>query len=56
MQRSLDLSKHQAYMKEQVGVKDDKPVILVFHGGFGSLNAVYKQVTSYGYCRSQSRR
>jgi fructose-bisphosphate aldolase class II len=30
------LQKHQEYVKEKTGSKDDKPVLLVFHGGSGS--------------------
>ncbi|KAG9757406.1 fructose-BISphosphate ALDOLASE, class II, partial [Aureobasidium melanogenum] len=30
------LSKHQKYVQEKIGSKDDKPVFLVFHGGSGS--------------------
>lgn len=30
------LEKHQAYVKDQLKAKDDRPVFLVFHGGSGS--------------------
>ena len=42
------LSKHQAFVKEKEGLKDDKPVFLVFHGGSGSSKEEYKQAISYG--------
>merc|ERR1712183_381688 len=36
------LSKHQQYVAEKEGIKDDKkPVFLVFHGGSGSGNKEY---------------
>lgn len=30
------LQKHQAYVKEKINSKNDRPVFLVFHGGSGS--------------------
>lgn len=42
------LQKHQAYVKEQTGSKNDKPVYLVFHGGSGSSKKEYKDAISYG--------
>src|SRR5271168_4841882 len=30
------LGKHQKYVKDAIGAKEDKPVFLVFHGGSGS--------------------
>jgi len=42
------LSKHQNYVKEKTGAKDDKPVFLVFHGGSGSTKEEFKQAISYG--------
>ncbi|USP73959.1 uncharacterized protein yc1106_01233 [Curvularia clavata] len=42
------LQKHQAYVKEKIGAKDDKPVFLVFHGGSGSSVDDFRQAISYG--------
>jgi len=42
------LAKHQAYVKEKIGAKEDKPVFLVFHGGSGSTKEEYKAAISYG--------
>jgi len=42
------LAKHQKYVKEKIGSKEDKPVFLVFHGGSGSTKAEYKEAISYG--------
>ncbi|KAJ5916554.1 fructose-bisphosphate aldolase [Penicillium tannophilum] len=42
------LSKHQAYVKEALGSKKDKPVFFVFHGGSGSSKEEYKEAISYG--------
>lgn len=42
------LSKHQKYVKDKEGLKDDKPVFLVFHGGSGSSKDEFKQAISYG--------
>lgn len=42
------LGKHQAYVKEQTGSKDDKPAFLVFHGGSGSSKAEYIEAISHG--------
>ncbi|CAG8535495.1 8575_t:CDS:2 [Ambispora gerdemannii] len=42
------LKKHQAYVKEKIGAKTDKPVWLVFHGGSGSLSAEITEAVSYG--------
>jgi fructose-bisphosphate aldolase class II len=42
------LDKHQKYVKEQAGTKEDKPVFLVFHGGSGSTKEEYKEAISYG--------
>ncbi|KAI4226171.1 MAG: hypothetical protein L6R40_008310 [Gallowayella cf. fulva] len=42
------LSKHQAYVKEQAGLKEDKPVFLVFHGGSGSSKSEYTEAISHG--------
>ena len=42
------LSKHQAYVKEKLGSKKDKPVFFVFHGGSGSSKEEYKEAISYG--------
>ena len=42
------LGKHQAYAKEKLKSKDEKPVFLVFHGGSGSSKAEYKEAIQYG--------
>lgn len=42
------LSKHQAYVKEQLKSTKDKPVFFVFHGGSGSSKEEYKEAISYG--------
>lgn len=42
------LGKHQAYVKEQTGSKDEKPAFLVFHGGSGSSKAEYSEAISHG--------
>lgn len=42
------LAKHQKYVKEKTGCKEDKPVFLVFHGGSGSTKQEYKDAISYG--------
>jgi len=42
------LGKHQAYVKEQIKGKEDKPVFLVFHGGSGSSKEEFKKAISYG--------
>ncbi|CAG8705834.1 1016_t:CDS:2 [Ambispora leptoticha] len=42
------LKKHQEYVKEKTGMKSDKPVWLVFHGGSGSLATEISDAVSYG--------
>ncbi|KAI9831872.1 MAG: Fructose-bisphosphate aldolase 1 [Phylliscum demangeonii] len=42
------LGKHQKYVKEKIGAKEDKPVFLVFHGGSGSSKKEYTEAISYG--------
>lgn len=42
------LQKHQAYIKDKHGLKDDKPVLFVFHGGSGSLKSEIDEAVSYG--------
>lgn len=42
------LGKHQAYVKEKIGAKEEKPVFLVFHGGSGSSVQEFKDAISYG--------
>jgi fructose-bisphosphate aldolase class II len=42
------LKKHQDYVKEKTGSKDDKPVFLVFHGGSGSSVDEFREAISYG--------
>lgn len=43
-----NLGKHQAYIKEKNGLSDDKPALLVFHGGSGSLKSEIDEAVSYG--------
>ncbi|KAI4723643.1 fructose-BISphosphate ALDOLASE, class II [Aureobasidium sp. EXF-10727] len=45
------LSKHQKYVQEKIGSKDDKPVFLVFHGGSGSSVEEFQEAISYGVCK-----
>ena len=47
LQPSL-LKKHQEYVKEKIGAKEDKPVFLVFHGGSGSSVEDFREAISYG--------
>jgi len=42
------LQKHQAFVKEKTGAKEDKPVFLVFHGGSGSSVEEFREAISYG--------
>lgn len=42
LQPSL-LKKHQAYVKEKINAKEDKPVFLVFHGGSGSTVEEFRE-------------
>ncbi|KUJ07980.1 putative fructose-bisphosphate aldolase 1 [Mollisia scopiformis] len=42
------LGKHQKYVKDAIGAKEDKPVFLVFHGGSGSTKKEYLDAISYG--------
>ncbi|KAK3077261.1 Fructose-bisphosphate aldolase 1 [Coniosporium uncinatum] len=42
------LSKHQKYVADQEGTKEEKPVFLVFHGGSGSSKQEYLDAISYG--------
>jgi fructose-bisphosphate aldolase, class II len=42
------LQKHQQYVQEKEGLKDDKPVALVFHGGSGSSKQEFLDAISYG--------
>lgn len=42
------LQKHQVYIKEKHGIKDEKPVLFVFHGGSGSLKSEIDEAVSYG--------
>jgi len=42
------LSKHQKYVQEKEGGKNEKPVFLVFHGGSGSSKQDYLDAISYG--------
>ncbi|KAF2200703.1 hypothetical protein GQ43DRAFT_441303 [Delitschia confertaspora ATCC 74209] len=42
------LQKHQAYVKEKINAKEDKPVFLVFHGGSGSSVEDFREAISYG--------
>ncbi|KAI6809793.1 Fructose-bisphosphate [Hortaea werneckii] len=46
------LSKHQQYVAEKEGIKDDKkPVFLVFHGGSGSGKQEYLDAIQHGVCK-----
>jgi fructose-bisphosphate aldolase class II len=47
LQPSL-LKKHQAYVKEKINAKEEKPVFLVFHGGSGSSVEEFREAISYG--------
>lgn len=42
------LGKHQKYVKDNIGAKEDKPVFLVFHGGSGSSKQEFTDAISYG--------
>lgn len=42
------LAKHQAFIKEKHGTKDDKPVLFVFHGGSGSLKSEVDEAVRNG--------
>jgi len=42
------LAKHQAYVREQLKTKDDKPVYFVFHGGSGSTQEEIKTAVHSG--------
>ncbi|KAL2265930.1 hypothetical protein VTJ83DRAFT_5282 [Remersonia thermophila] len=42
------LGKHQKYVSEQLGGKDEKPVFFVFHGGSGSSKEEYRIAISHG--------
>lgn len=44
----LSLGKHQAYLKEQLKAKDDKPTFFVFHGGSGSAASEFQEAISHG--------
>jgi fructose-bisphosphate aldolase class II len=42
------LGKHQAFVREKLGSKEEKPVFLVFHGGSGSTVEEFRKAISYG--------
>ncbi|PBP28391.1 Fructose-bisphosphate aldolase [Diplocarpon rosae] len=42
------LGKHQKYVKDAIGAKEEKPVFLVFHGGSGSSKQEFLDAISYG--------
>lgn len=42
------LKNSQDYVREQAGLKDEKPVSFVFHGGSGSTRAEIREALSYG--------
>ncbi|KAK3377486.1 hypothetical protein B0H63DRAFT_546907 [Podospora didyma] len=42
------LGKHQAFVAEKLGSKEDKPVFFVFHGGSGSTKKEYTDAISHG--------
>ena len=42
------LGKHQKYVKDAIGAKEDKPVFFVFHGGSGSSKQEYLDAIGHG--------
>ncbi len=42
------LGKHQAYVKEKLNSKNDRPIFLVFHGGSGSTKDEIKTAVKHG--------
>jgi len=42
------LAKHQVYVREKLGVSDEKPVFFVFHGGSGSTKEEFRTAISNG--------
>lgn len=42
------LGDHQKFIKDKHGLKDDKPALLVFHGGSGSLKSEIDEAVSHG--------
>ncbi|EKD15762.1 fructose-bisphosphate aldolase [Drepanopeziza brunnea f. sp. 'multigermtubi' MB_m1] len=42
------LGKHQKFVKDAIGAKEEKPVFLVFHGGSGSSKKEFSDAISYG--------
>ncbi|KAL2760082.1 hypothetical protein ACRALDRAFT_1059996 [Sodiomyces alcalophilus JCM 7366] len=42
------LGKHQAYVSQQLGTDEKKPVFFVFHGGSGSSLAEFQEAISHG--------
>jgi len=42
------LAKHQAYTKQQISSKNDKPLFLVFHGGSGSTKEEFTEAINSG--------
>ncbi len=42
------LGKHQAFVKQEIGSKESKPVFFVFHGGSGSTKQEYLDAISHG--------
>eukprot|EP00173_Palmaria_palmata_P005365 Plantae.Rhodophyta-Palmaria_palmata.ctg9381.p1 GENE.Plantae.Rhodophyta-Palmaria_palmata.ctg9381~~Plantae.Rhodophyta-Palmaria_palmata.ctg9381.p1 ORF type:complete len:253 (+),score=62.07 Plantae.Rhodophyta-Palmaria_palmata.ctg9381:103-759(+) len=42
------LGKHQEFVKAKYGLKDDKPILLVMHGGSGSLKSEIDMAVSFG--------
>ena len=42
------LGKHQAFIKEKLGSKLDKPTFLVMHGGSGSTQEEIKEAVTNG--------
>lgn len=42
------LGKHQAFVREKSGSKEEKPVFLVFHGGSGSSVEEFRTAIGYG--------
>lgn len=42
------MGKHQKYVKDAIGAKEDKPVFFVFHGGSGSSKQEYQEAIENG--------
>ncbi|KAL2113684.1 hypothetical protein VUR80DRAFT_2906 [Thermomyces stellatus] len=42
------LGKHQAYLREKLNTKEEKPTFFVFHGGSGSATSEFQEAISHG--------